>query len=96
MERLGIVFIAASHAPDQGLPVFTGYWDRGDPPEMLEEGPGWERAEDAISWARERAPRVLVRLGPTEDTIYSAGEVDLTEFSDGSGRRYPLWPPHKR
>jgi len=93
MERLGIVFIASSDLQHSDTLAFTGYWDRGVPPEMMEQGPGWRRIEDAISWGRARAPRVLVRLGATEDTIYSAGEIRLTQMSDGSGEPYPVWPP---
>jgi hypothetical protein len=91
LERLGIVHIARAFPADSG-PRFTGYWDRGDPPEMLEQGPGWDDLHDAVAWANTRAPRILVRSGPTDDTIYSAGEIRLTENADGSGRRYPIWP----
>jgi hypothetical protein len=59
---------------------------------MLEDGPGWEDPHDAVAWARARAPRVLVRLGATEDRIYSAGEIQLTKYADGSGAPYPVWP----
>jgi hypothetical protein len=91
VERLGIVFIARSY-PAEGNPRFTGYWDRGDPHEMLEEGPGWDDLHDAVAWGNARAPRVLVRLGTTEDAIYSAGEIQLTKYADGSGALYPIWP----
>jgi hypothetical protein len=91
LERLGIVYIARSYPP-WNKPRFTGHWDRGEPPEMLEQGPGWDDLHDAVAWGTARAPRVLVRLGATEDTIYSAGEVQLTERSDGSETPYPVWP----
>lgn len=91
MERLGIVYLARSD-PAHDTPRFTGYWDRGEPPEVLEQGPGWDDLHDAVAWGNERAPRVLVRLGGTEDTIYSAGEIRLTRHADGSGVPYPVWP----
>ena len=76
------------------MPAFTGYWIAAiNPPEMLEQGPGWDDVEEAVAWGRERAPRVVVRLGRDESSIYSAGEIRLTRFSDGTGRDYPEWPP---
>jgi hypothetical protein len=51
--------------------------------------------EDAIAWGRARAHTVLVRLGSTEDTYYSAGEAHAHEYVDGSGRAYLTWPPDK-
>jgi hypothetical protein len=89
--RDGIVYIARSHPP-WNKPRFTGYWERGEPAEMREQGPGWDDLHDAVAWGKARAPRVLVRLGATEDTIYSAGEIQLTEHADGSGAPYPVWP----
>ncbi len=91
MERFGIVYIAP--APDPDTHTFSGYWDRSDPPEILEQGPGWDDVEEAIAWGRERAPRVMVRLGQDETSIYSAGEIQLTRFSDGTGETYPEWQP---
>ena len=49
--------------------------------------------EEAVAWGRERALKVLVRLGATEDSIYSAGESPVTRLSDGTGEAYPEWPP---
>jgi hypothetical protein len=48
---------------------------------------------DAIAWARARAELVLVRLGDTEDTMYSAGRQRANQLVDGSGADYPEWPP---
>jgi hypothetical protein len=59
----GIVYLAED--PDAN-PPFTGYWDNGEPPAMLEAGPGWTVAEDAVHWGRERASVVLIRLWPGE------------------------------
>ena len=84
------MYIAKSDRP--GEPRFTGYWDRYDPPSLLERGPGWDDLHDAVAWANERAPRVMVRFGATEDTIYSAGETRLMRRTDGLGSAYPVWP----
>jgi hypothetical protein len=65
--------------------------DRGSR-ETFEEA-GFDSAEDAIGWARERAQIVLVRLGTTEDAYYSAGAVRANQRIDGSGADYLQWPP---
>jgi hypothetical protein len=88
VERRGIVYIAPT--VDGG---YTGYWDAGDPPAVLEQGPGWSDPNDAVAWGRKRALRVILRVGATDDTIYSAGDEPIAELADGSGRRYPTWPP---
>jgi hypothetical protein len=85
VERIGIVYIAASYPQMSDRPSFTGYWDRGEPPELLEDGPGWNSVDDAITWGKARAPRVLVRLGSDDTSVYSAGDLQA-----GS---YPQWPP---
>ena len=41
-------------------------------------------AEAAISWGRERADRVLIRLGHSEDTYFSAGLDTANDL--------PRWP----
>jgi hypothetical protein len=57
----------------------------------------FENVEDAIAWANERAPMVLVRLGSTEDKVYSTGERqatrELAEFGGTDLTPYPNWPP---
>jgi hypothetical protein len=47
----------------------------------------FDEVDEAIAWARERAPLVLVCLSPDEESFYSAGEggADVTA--------YPEWPP---
>jgi hypothetical protein len=49
----------------------------------------WSDVNQAIEWGRSRAPLVVVRLGNTIDTVYSAGEVHASD----NGRELPLWPP---
>jgi hypothetical protein len=66
---------------------FIGHRE-GDDGSFLEASPveAWDDVEDAIAWGRSRAPVVVVRLGNTIDTLYSAGEVAAPE-----GRQ---WPPN--
>ena len=53
----------------------------------------FESVDEAIAWARQRARFVLVRLGTTEDTYYSAGETTATTRVNGTGTPYLKWPP---
>jgi len=91
MERFGIVYIASSSDPEAH--AFTGYWDRFEPSEMLEQGPGWDDVDEAIAWGRQRATHILVRLGSDDTSVYSAGEVRLSRYAEGTGDTYPEWPP---
>lgn len=49
--------------------------------------------DDALAWARERAATVIVALGSSEETFYSAGRARANEYVDGSGDDYLEWPP---
>ena len=42
-------------------------------------------AEAAITWGRERSDRVLIRLGHSEGTYFSAGRETVPDM--------PQWPP---
>lgn len=57
----------------------------------------FDEVDEAIVWGRERAPLVLVRLGPTEGSVYSAGERratrQLPELGGTDLAPYPDWPP---
>jgi hypothetical protein len=63
LEGRGTVWLSADE--DGG---WFGYWDLepDGPPEPLEQGPGWQSAQDAVAWGRSRAiagihpPRVEV------------------------------------
>jgi hypothetical protein len=57
-----------------------------------EEGGEFENAEAAIRWGRERANIVMIRLGGTHDTFFSAGE-EHAENEDGTP--FPPWPPQE-
>jgi hypothetical protein len=96
-DRHGQVFIAPHPQPDwEGS--FTAYWDneepdKSEPPRVLEQGPVFADVEEAIAWGRERALRVLVRLGDDSSSLYSAGEFQLHHGPCGSGPGVPAWPP---
>lgn len=88
MIRRGIVWIAprdprvpAGRMVDPVRTVFWASWQDGGPLENVHV----IGAEQAIAWGRDRAQHVLIRLGQTDETYFSAGdapEVDL-----------PRWPP---
>jgi cytidine deaminase len=63
----GAVFVHPD--ADGGLPVWTAYWERSDAftdtatgaePGILEEGPNFPAAADAVAWGLARTPRVVV------------------------------------
>jgi len=53
----------------------------------------FDTVDEAIAWARDRARIVLVRLGTTDETCYSAGTTRARESLDGVGPPLPEWPP---
>src|SRR5437764_13488440 len=59
----------------------------------LDEESGFDTVDEAIAWGRERAEVVLVRLGSDLEATYSAGSRHATENTDGSGWKFPPWPP---
>ncbi len=65
---------------------FIGHRESDDG-SFLEASPveKWDDVDEAIAWGCSRAPVVVVRLGNTPDTIYSAGEVPALEARP--------WPP---
>lgn len=77
----GIVYIAW----DSDRELYTYYWDLGDPPTFLEQGPGTADTGAAIRWGLERTPKVILR--PREDPS--------GEYWAGSGPSpYPDVPPY--
>jgi hypothetical protein len=104
VERRGTIYIApvASYLPsgwmvDPEVSTFSVSWQDWDEDtqtgELLEHGGEIAGAEAAIAWGRERSDQVLIRLGHTEATYFSAGHVHLTDQLDGPGRALPIWPP---
>jgi hypothetical protein len=104
LERRGTIYIApvASYVPsgrmvDPDTSSFSVSWQDWDDDtqtgELLEHGGEVAGAEAAIAWGRERSDRVLIRLGHTEATYFSAGHVHCTDQTDGGGRVLPVWPP---
>jgi hypothetical protein len=103
MERRGVVYIAptAHYLPpgrlvDPERSSFEVHWECPDVAEVLADAGVIAGATEAIRWGRERCDRVLTRLAHTSESHYSAGEVPLTENADGTGRRFPIWPPIQR
>ena len=83
-SRLGTVWIA--YHGQMGAPHWTGYWDQepNGPPAMLEQGPGWSAAREAIAWGLQRSTRVLIRLDD-QGRYWWAGEGEPSDPSlDGT------------
>jgi len=81
-------------------PEVGAVWDLTEHPEHPDSPvvrEGFDSADEAVAWARERSPLVLVRLASNEDEFYSAGERQATrELAEHGGtdlRPYPAWPP---
>lgn len=71
----------------EGQPRYFGHCEiYGSEGMGIEEGPGWEDLDEALAWARARATIVILRVGPEEQTTYSAGAKD-PEDED-----LPRWP----
>jgi hypothetical protein len=107
-EKTGIAYIDVGWhrriwewhgVPPTHEPEVTACWNVEDDtnPQRLADTRGFEDADEALAWARERAPLVLVRLGSTEDEVYSAGERlatrELPEYGGIDLTPYPVWPP---
>jgi hypothetical protein len=71
-------------APHSTYGRFTGHREHEDG-SFAEASPveAWNDVEEAIKWGRTHAPMVVVRLGNTLDTLYSAGEIDAPECRPG-------------
>jgi hypothetical protein len=84
-QHHGVVYLAEDPEAD---PPFSGYWENGQPPALLEDGPGWVSAAEAVEWGRERALVVLIRLWPgrymSAGVRAPDGEV-LPAWSDDGG-----------
>lgn len=66
-------------------PDTSSFWVSWQDDELLDSD-AVTGAESAITWARERADVVFIRLGHTAETYFSAGN----EHPD---RKLPIWPP---
>ena len=110
MPKRGIVFVDVEwHRRNRlgfaivpGEPPVRAFWEPDDPEDPTNEGE-WRDFEDpeaAIAWGRNRAPIVLVRIGSSEDDVYSAGDRvatrELPEYGGTDLRPYPPWPPSDR
>lgn len=89
-----VAFIARELWLAHDAPRYAGHVESEVPiPHLMEEGPGWNHVEDAIGWARAHATEVIVRLGETRATMYSAGAIDLPPEPDYPDDVIPRWPP---
>ena len=73
--RRGTVWLAFDGRPD--VLHWFGYWDQepNGPPAMLENGPGWASAKEAILWGLQRTGRVFIRVDDHSE-YWWAGDGD--------------------
>ncbi len=80
MERQGVVRVREELQVELPWHRYRASWQPStDGPARtfsFEDGPGWNDIEEAITWARHRAPIVCVRLGQGLSEIYDAGDRD--------------------
>jgi hypothetical protein len=79
---------------DPETTLFNVSWENWD--EIREEGELISAAmirgaDAAIAWGRERADVILIRLGHTRGTYYSAGSVEPKPAERDA--TIPTWPP---
>jgi hypothetical protein len=97
IERQGVVRVREEMRVELPWHRYTASWqpnpDAPVPavPFYFEDGPGWNDIEEAIEWARRRAPIVYVRLGPGLREAYNAGEKD-----DHARHATERWPGARR
>jgi hypothetical protein len=88
-RRKGVVYIS-QWLDDAMQPVdwFILHWEdpNATPAVFYEQGPGFSTADEAIRWGRERARVVLIRVGPSPQVYYSAGDDPAGERG-ARGRR---------
>jgi hypothetical protein len=63
---------------------FFGYIEDGTTWPRPEEG-AWPTVDEALAWARQRASRVQLTYGFSDESVFSAGTEPLP--------RLPAWPP---
>lgn len=91
MLRRGIVWISPTDSvptdlmADPATSNFSASWQHDD--EGLLEDVEIIGAEQAIRWAQARSTRIRIRLGHTDKTYFSAGEVPEPDL--------PPWPPEE-
>jgi hypothetical protein len=82
----GRAWISQTTDLDQLPSDFVGYWETDDDdPRVLEDGLRWSSLEEALAWARERAPVIMIRLATTD--YFSAGRDQPRWRPDA-----PRWP----
>lgn len=72
------------------VPRYFGQWESGLTAGEVVGAPGWSTVDDALRWARARAPVVILRTGTgtEQNRIWSAGEQRVHKYGD---ERLDLW-----
>jgi hypothetical protein len=88
-----IAYVAREWVPATASPQFSAYVmsDDSETAHLLEETASAGSVEDALTWARARAARVVLSYGYSGDGVFSAGH----KYHDGDSDEapLPLWPP---
>ena len=86
-ETIAFLAQALADEMEDGGCAYYGHVERLriDGGQLVETGPGWDSAEDAVAWGQVRADVVLIRLGASPPQAY---------FS--AGKREPSGPPLSR
>ena len=93
MVKRGTVWIAPEGWVPPGRmldPTVTDFWVSWQDERALEDEVV-SGADAAIRWGRERSGRVLIRLGHSHGTYFSAGDDHPTSIEEGEN--LPHWPP---
>jgi len=64
---------------------FSAYLTDRDESTVVEQGDVWQSLDEALDWARQRARRVVLTYGWSEDAVFTAGVDPVPGL--------PLWPP---
>ena len=92
VQKRGCVRIRQEFRVEVPFYRYSGSWqpEPNTPPPLFysEDGPGWDNAEEAIRWARVRAPIVYVGIGEGASEHFNAGERD----GSGATERWPRVP----
>ena len=78
--RHGAVYVIEEFTSEPPEPRYLGHWKRDD---YFTNGPGWDSVEQAIAWARQRAPIVLLMTGTASELRHwSAGVEKVERYGD--------------
>jgi hypothetical protein len=96
MERRGTVWIAPDGYVPAGRmidPEATDFWVSWQDDDRALEDDAVRGADAAIEWGRKRSRVVMIRLGHSAGTYFSAGDERPAVERDDPNWPVPAWPP---